>query len=153
MARPLAVWDGIASARQFMADHPSSEGWHKVESRGCGGGHRCTIPGSGRMVLWRRSREYIDLSTGEILDVAADPPLWVAEQVSTALCVTERWVWRIRHAMPIVVDHIGTPWSVVGDDLRLGAVVVLTVANGRWVWELTGDRDRCCGGYVARWAD
>ena len=77
----------------------------------------------------------------------------MAEQVSTALCVTERWVWRIRHAMPIVVDHIGTPWSVVGDDLRLGAVVVLTVADGRWVWELTGDRDRCCGGYVARWAD
>jgi hypothetical protein len=132
-----------ASADQIMAAHPSSCGWHRIESRSCGGQHGTSIPGSGRMVLWRRERQYFNDDTFELLEPAADPPLWVAQRVSTAPCVTQRWVRCIRKLTPLVAEGLGIPWSISAGEVGPGSTVVLTVANGRWVWELTGDPAPC----------
>lgn len=143
-----------ASAHEVMAAHPSEAGWHRVEAQSCGGGHPKTA-GTRPMVLWRRRRDMFD-SRYEPLDLAVDPPLWVAEHVTTALCVTDRWVWMQREgpgALEIVIRDLGRPWQISPGPIAPGTTVTLTTANGRWVWALTGEPAKCCGGYLARWPD
>ena len=140
------------SARQIMAEHPSIIGWQRTESRSCGGQHPARPPGAGPLVLWRRQRDYFDDETGQLLSLTDDPPLWVVERISTALCVGKLWVHRIRLAKGLVAD-MGIPWDISDGELGPGSTVTLATANGRWVWELVGERSCCCGGYLARWAD
>jgi hypothetical protein len=105
------------------------------------------------MVLWQRRREYFDPETFALYDVAEDPPLWVAEQVSTSICVKPSWVWRIRTLGPLVANDIGLPWRIADGELRPGLPVRLETANGQWLWQLTGQPAPCCGGHLAWWPD
>lgn len=89
------VGDYAADAQRIMAEHPSTLGWEKRESRSCGGRHPST-PGAGRMVLWRRRRDYSHPETHRVYDIAEDPPLWVAQQLPTGLCVSEEWARQLR---------------------------------------------------------
>lgn len=84
-----------------------------------------------------------------------DPPLCVVEHVGTDLCITDRWVWIQRHIATheIVRRDLGQPFTISPGDLAPGMTVTLTAENGRWIWEVTGQRARCCGGYTARWPD
>lgn len=153
--RTPAVCGYAADARRIMAEHPSSRGWQKVEPRPCGGRHPRTV-GSRHMVLWRRNRDYFHPDTYRVYDLAEDPPLWVAEKLSTGLCVSELWVWRVRTLVedhPLVTDNLGCPWRIDDGALRSGLNVRLAVANGHWLWKLTGEPAPCCGGYLARWPD
>lgn len=143
------------SVHQLMDLHPSTAGWQRVEARSCGGQHP-TTPGAGPMVLWRRRRDMFDRVTYEDLDPADDPPMWLAEHVTSALCVTDRWAWMQREVLgtsEIIGRDMGQPWEISPGPIGPGSTVTLTTENGRWVWELTGDKARCCGGYLARWPD
>lgn len=144
--------DYSAEAQRIMAEHPSSQGWTSVQSRWCGGRHPRS-PGSRPMVLWRRRREYFHPETFAAYDVADDPPLWVAEQLSTSLCVTRRWAWGVRALGPLIASDLGLPWRIGAGELRPGLTVRLETSNGRWLWKLTGEPAPCCGGYLARWPD
>jgi hypothetical protein len=105
------------------------------------------------MVLWSRRRQYFNKDTFKRLEPKVDPPLWVAEHVPTAMCVTQRWVWCIRTLRQSVAEDLGTPWSISAGEVGPGSTVVLAVTNGRWVWDVVGDPAPGCKGYVARWAD
>lgn len=135
------VGDYSAEARRIMAEHPSVLGWQKRDLRPCGGRHPRT-PGAGPMVLWRRSRDYYHPDTCRAYDIAEDPPLWVAEQLSTGLCVSEHWVWRIRTVLedfPLAAADLGLPWHIDDGARRPGFTVRLEVANGQWLWRVTGE--------------
>lgn len=153
--RARSFGDYAADAWRIMAEHPSSRGWRKVESRPCRGRHPRTV-GTRRMVLWQRCRDYFDPETFVFYDAADDSPLWVAEQLSTCLCVSELWAWRVRMLVddfPQVADELGLPWRIDAGALRPGLTVRLEAANGQWLWRLTGEPAACCGGYLARWPD
>lgn len=130
------------SAHRIMAEHPSENGWQRLESRSCRGRHPRT-PGQGPQVYWRRRRDFVDLN--------ADPALWVVEQVSSAICVQSSFYRTITILQESPFAAELTPWLIRGP-LAPGSRVYLTVANGNWVWQLTDDRS-CCGGYLARWPD
>lgn len=144
------------SARKVIAQNPSDMGWHRIESTSCGGGHS-PAPGSRHLVLWRRRRDWRDWHDKKYrtLTDKEDPPLWVAEQVSTGVCVTEFWAQRIRimRESRVVMESMGCPWTVGEGRVRAGLLVTLSCANGRWVWECTGEPATCCGGLLARWKD
>ena len=155
---PRTVDTLAESAKRIMAEHPSELGWHRVASSSCGGTHAAAdrIPGAGDLVLWRRLPNYYDPNTFRLLDAAEDPPLWVAEQITTALCCGTRFVHIHRELVPAsdaLRRELGQPWTITPGSPKPGATVTLTAENGRWVWELTGERSPGCGGYLARWAD
>jgi hypothetical protein len=144
-----------AAAPLIMAENPSEMGWQRLSTRGCGGRHdKPPLPGEQSTILWRRRRNYFDPDFRRT-DPSTDAPLWVAEQVGTTLCVTDRWalMQRVIATSPTILRDIGQPWTISPGDIQQGSTVTLTVENGRWVWELTGDPAPCCGGYLARWPD
>lgn len=152
-SRPGA--DIAATAHAIMAANPCLSGWRRVQSRPCSSRHSPT-PGARPLLLWRRNRDMFGPDY-RLLDPADDPPLWVAEHVSTALCITDHWVWMHRNILnsDSVREDVGQPWQISGvaETAQPGLTVSLSVENGRWVWVLTDERSAWCGGYVARWAD
>ncbi|WP_293002597.1 hypothetical protein [Mycobacterium sp.] len=154
-ARGLQVGDYAADARRIMAENPCNGGWRRRQLQACHGHHPRTA-GAGCMVLWQRHRDYFHPQTFTLYDVAEDPALWVVEQISTCLCVSREWVWRVRtiaEDLPRVAEDLGLPWRLDHGGLRQGFAVRLEAANGRWLWRLTGEPAPCCGGYLARWPD
>jgi hypothetical protein len=93
-------------------------------------------------------RELVD-NKGQALDVSVDPVLWVAEAVPALLCCPG-WFYLLN--VGPVGALIGTPWAFSGPP-GPGTTMRLAVANGTWLWVLSGDRDGCCGGWLARWPD
>lgn len=147
--------DYAADARRIMAENPCSGGWRRRQLQACRG-HHPRAAGSGRMVLWQRHRDYFHPQTFTLYDIAEDPALWVVEQISTCLCVSREWVWRVRTIvddLPHTAEDLGLPWRLDSGAVRPGFTVRLEAANGRWLWTLTGEPAPCCGGYLARWPD
>ncbi|MCX2931365.1 hypothetical protein ORI20_13860 [Mycobacterium sp. CVI_P3] len=143
------------SAHEIMAAHPSSSGWDRHESRRCAGQHEKLPVANDSLILWRRRREFFAEPSMKLLDPVDDPPLYVAERVGPALCVTDRWVYINRTVLDcdIIRRDLGTPWSFSDGEFGPGMTIKLTTENGEWVWVVTGKPSPCCGGYTAKWAD
>lgn len=140
-----------ASAQRFMAENPSSLGWKRHQGGSCGGGHRSGLWVGDGLIYWRRPRDMFDDTTYRMLDPADDPVLWVAESVPPALCCSDFFFWA--NTLPAIRALDVTPWSVSTPAPKAGATVRLDTANGSWVWQIVGERDCVCGGWMARWPD
>lgn len=139
-----------ASAHRVMAEYPSRSGWRRHEARPCGGEHRSASGLGGGLVYWRRPRELFDEAFG-LLDPDVDPVLWVAEQVPPTLCCNDFFFWA--NSLTAVQELQVSPWSVSTSSPKAGATVRLDTANGSWIWQLIGQPDCRCGGWIARWPD
>lgn len=140
-ARPLEE-----SARDIMARNPSPYGWVRVEAQRCGS--HVASPTDRSVVLWRRRVDMLDAYA------VLDPPIWVAERVSPVICIGDSWAYMQNDTAPLT--RMSCPWRFSAwrnNRLIIGSTVTLKVANGSWIWQITGNHTPNCRGYLAVWQD
>jgi hypothetical protein len=139
--------DHTALAHKIMKQHSPQTGWQRIEPRPCSVFHTPTLDSDGRLVLWHKKRNCLDNNTFELLDATTEPPLWVAEHVPATLCCTAGFHWINTH--PAINRVLPSPWRFSGPPAP-GSTLSLRVANGSWLWQVVGDRNDACGGWLAR---
>jgi hypothetical protein len=133
-----------------MNQHLPQMGWQRIETRPCSGPHLPPLGSGERLVLWHKKHNCFAGNTFGAFDTSADPPLWVAEHVPATLCCTAGFHWINTH--PAINQVLPSPWRFSGP-LSPGSTLSLTVANGSWLWQVVGDRNDRCGGWLAKWHD